>query len=114
MEKIPTSQALGIYSGFLTSFGMTSKCTFFRELFSRALLAAGLAHRRQQIAFLPAGTKIFYQAVQLARARGIFRQREGFAARLLQPFAVAQGMRHVERQIAALASAEKFSRAAQL
>jgi hypothetical protein len=27
-EKTPTSQALGIYSGFLTSFGMTSKCIF--------------------------------------------------------------------------------------
>ena len=32
MEKIPASQAVGNCSGFLTSFGMTSKCIFPQTL----------------------------------------------------------------------------------
>ncbi len=53
MEKIPTSQALGIYSGFLTpiktighrnraSFGMTSECIFPQSVQPRPLFAAAL------------------------------------------------------------------------
>jgi hypothetical protein len=66
------------------------------------------------IALAPAGAYGFQARDDLCGALGIFGEREGFAARQLQDFVIAQRLRYGKGGVAVLAGAEKFAGAALL
>ena len=73
-----------------------------------------LAHRRQLVAALPFRIERAEQPPPRRFRFRIFHQREGFAAREFEQFAIAQRIGYVQAERAVLARAEKFAGAAQL